>query len=225
MQVDSYSCYYWSSTTLTFGTFYAWVVDVKNGIGGNTSKSYSFYVWPLRAGQQNFPDTAYPANIWKTGQTTSYYPGDDGDLEKGVAWPYPRFIDRGDGTVTDKLTGLMWTKDASLPGSSYTNWQEALDYVSGMNAGIYPNFGYKDWRIPNRKEFNSLADFSQYGPILPSGHPFINVVHNYYWSSTSYAFWTDYAYIIDMVYGNMYAGGKSILLCDMWPVRSSQLGE
>ncbi|MCW9078616.1 MAG: hypothetical protein OQK74_05525, partial [Gammaproteobacteria bacterium] len=45
-----------------------------------------------------------PAPVAKTGQTSSWAPGDDGDLEKGVAWPSPRFTDNLDGTVTDNLT-------------------------------------------------------------------------------------------------------------------------
>ena len=43
-----------------------------------------------------------------TGQTDSVAAGDDGDLQKGVPWPDPRFTDNGDGTVTDHLTGLIW---------------------------------------------------------------------------------------------------------------------
>jgi hypothetical protein len=67
----------------------------------------------------------------KTGQTTSYAPGDDGDLEKGVTWPDPRFIASSD-CVTDNLTGLMWAKNANLPSGTKT-WQQALDYV---NSGV-----------------------------------------------------------------------------------------
>ncbi|MCX6791855.1 MAG: DUF1566 domain-containing protein, partial [Candidatus Gottesmanbacteria bacterium] len=112
----------------------------------------------------------YPAQIWKTGQTTSYKTGDDGDLERGVAWPSPRFTDHGN-TVTDNLTGLMWIRNANLPGV-YKTWQQALDYVKGMNAGTYDeNFGYTDWRLPNRKELHSLTDYSRYNPAIPSGHP------------------------------------------------------
>jgi hypothetical protein len=37
-----------------------------------------------------------PAPVEKTGQTTSYATGDDGDLEKGVTWPPTRFTDNGD---------------------------------------------------------------------------------------------------------------------------------
>ncbi len=46
---------------------------------------------------------AQAAPVAQTGQTTSYATGDDGDLEKGVASPSPRFTDNGDGTVTDFL--------------------------------------------------------------------------------------------------------------------------
>ena len=54
----------------------------------------------------------------KTGQTTSFYSGDDGELQRGVIWPSPRFMDWGDGTVTDNLTGLMWLKDCECLGVS-----------------------------------------------------------------------------------------------------------
>ena len=52
---------------------------------------------------------AFPA----TGQTTSHYPGDDGDVEAGGTLSY---TDNGDGTVTDNNTGLMWEKKTALDG-------------------------------------------------------------------------------------------------------------
>lgn len=52
----------------------------------------------------------------QSGQTVSYASGDDGNLQKGVAWPTPRFIDIGDGTMADTLTGLIWAKDVSISG-------------------------------------------------------------------------------------------------------------
>jgi len=57
------------------------------------------------------------APVEKTGQTTYYEPGDDGDLKKGVVWPNPRFTDNEDGTVTDNLTGLIWLKNANCFGA------------------------------------------------------------------------------------------------------------
>jgi hypothetical protein len=67
-----------------------------------------------------------PAPVPKSGQTTSYATGDDGDLERGVEKPplKDRFTDNGDGTVTDNLTGLIWLKNADCFGSR--TWHEAL---------------------------------------------------------------------------------------------------
>jgi len=55
----------------------------------------------------------------KTGQTTSYVDYDDGYYEKGSPIS-PRFVDNGDGTITDRVTNLMWVKQPELiiPGAS-----------------------------------------------------------------------------------------------------------
>ncbi|MBF0342743.1 MAG: DUF1566 domain-containing protein [Nitrospirae bacterium] len=163
---------------------------------------------------------AATVSLPKTGQTTTYATGDDGALQKGVAWPNPRFTDNSDGTVTDNLTGLVWTKDANLPGT-YKTWQEALDYVASMNSGA-GTYGYTDWRLPNRKELFSLVDRAMYNPSLPSGHPFTNVQSIYYWSSTTYASNTSNAWVVRMDDGYVYANDKS-LSPSVWPVRSGQV--
>src|SRR5215831_10404550 len=61
------------------------------------------------------PVSATRAPVPRTGQTTSYAAGDDGALQKGVAWPTPRFTDNNNGTITDNLTGLIWLKNANCP--------------------------------------------------------------------------------------------------------------
>ena len=103
---------------------------------------------------------AYPAEVPRTGQTTCYNAsgtvidcedtGQDGALQAGAVWPDPRFSDRGDGTISDNLTGLVWAQNANLP-NGFMTWQGALDYVAGMNAGTYPNLGYTDWRLAQYK--------------------------------------------------------------------------
>ena len=67
-----------------------------------------FYVIPTT--KQNY------APVARTGQTESNRTHDDGDLERGVASPSPRFSDNGNGTVTDNLTGLIWLKNANCDG-------------------------------------------------------------------------------------------------------------
>ena len=101
------------------------------------------------------------APVAKTGQTNSYGSGDDGDLQKGVDWPDPRFIDNLDGTVTDHLTGLVWLKDASR--FSNRGWNPALNACNNLaEDGVDLTDGSVagDWRLPNSKELRRLIDFS-----------------------------------------------------------------
>jgi len=77
----------------------------------------------------------------RTGQTTSYATGDDGDVQAGNPRA-TRFVDNGNGTVTDRATGLQWVKQPELiiPGetgiddtnqiqSAEGNWADATPYV------------------------------------------------------------------------------------------------
>ena len=74
--------------------------------------------------------------------------GQDGEYNASILWPAPRF-EAGDNTVTDFLTGLMWTKNASL-GEFPLSWPEALGDVAQMNT--LRTFLYNDWRLPERHE-------------------------------------------------------------------------
>jgi hypothetical protein len=169
----------------------------------------------------------YPIGIERTGQTTSYATGDDGDLQEGIIWPDPRFTDNGDGTVTDNLTGLIWLKDAYRFGAR--TWTQAIsdcnaladdgeDLTDGSSAG--------DWRLPNVKELQSLNDFSNCNPALPSGHPFINVQDtndpkSYYWSSTADAFDpANTAQRVNMGNCRTYSDGHTSTN-PVWPVRDA----
>jgi len=78
---------------------------------------------------------------------------------------------------------------------------------------------HTDWRLPNVKELQSLIDFGNYNPALPTGHPFSNVQSSYYWSSSTGADDTFYAWGVDMGYGGVYYGTKTIDFY-VWPVRS-----
>jgi hypothetical protein len=193
---------YWTSTTDpdTITTF-AYVVVFGDGsvsrLGNKATAPAITSVWPVR-------DTTdgSTTELWQTGQTTSYVTDDDGDLQMGVAWPDPRFTDNGDGTITDNLTGLVWLQDGDAFG--VPNWYQALTIVDQFNTD--PNdfdctnytASYTDWRLPNRKEYFSLADFSQCGPALPVGHPFINISTTAtYWSSTTFAGDRQYAWHYD----------------------------
>ena len=74
---------------------------------GETLRASGGTVRLPRTGQTTCYDTAgLPIDCFGTGQ--------DGMYQAGTAWPLVRFIDNGDETVTDTLTGLMWVRDGNL---------------------------------------------------------------------------------------------------------------
>ncbi|GLH73805.1 hypothetical protein GETHLI_23070 [Geothrix limicola] len=128
-----------------------------------------------------------PVRLARTGQVASYAAGDDGDLHQGAAWPVARFTDNQDGTVTDRLTGLIWLKNAGTfsPTTFPLALAEVGQLASGTN-GLTDGSKAGDWRLPNLCELESLVDVSTSNPALPAGNPFTNVSNGIYWSSTGY---------------------------------------
>jgi hypothetical protein len=160
-----------------------------------------------------------PAPVPKTGQTTSYRARDDGALEKGVAWPYPRFSDHGNGTVTDLLTGLTWLLEANCFGArSWINALNDANTLASGSCGLADGSAAGDWRLPNVRELHSLVNYGANSPSLPYGHPFLNVQADNYWTSTSYVgLLTNWAWRVGMVYGNIGTSPKSNAMY-VWPV-------
>jgi hypothetical protein len=168
-------------------------------------------------------------NLPQTGQAKCYNAsgteipcfgtGQDGEFQVGVDWPDPRFTVSGD-CVTDNLTGLMWAKNGNLPNGTRT-WQGALDFVASMNAGS-GLCGYKDWRLPNVNELESLINSGEANPgNWLNSQGFSNVQSIFYWSSTSDAYYTACAWVVRMWDGSVYFHSKSGYYY-VWPVRSGQ---
>jgi len=61
----------------------------------------------------------------------------------------------GDEVVTDSATGFMWQKDFIVRGE----WKQALNYCENL---VYA--GYSDWRLPNKNELLSLANYKNSNP-------------------------------------------------------------
>jgi len=182
---------------------------------------------------------AQRARVPQTGQTQCWdasgnpslcdRTGQDGDIQAGIDWPTPRFTDNRNGTVTDKLTGLIWLKDAyCFPGDlSGLMWPDAL---TAANTLASPSCGLSDrsvagnWRLPNVKELQSLLDFGQTNPALPAGHPFTRVTINgvSYWSSTTIVPVPHYAAIVRMDIGLTEIDIKDATRHHVWPVRGGE---
>jgi len=72
---------------------------------------------------------------------------------RGATYGINDFVDRGDGTVLDRATGLMWAKADSGRGMT---WKDALAYVESFRLA-----GHDDWRLPNAKELQSIVDYTR----------------------------------------------------------------
>ena len=145
--------------------------------------------------------------------------GQDAEFGYGIPWPDPRFEIKGD-LVEDRLTALSWTRKANF-AQLPLSWQAALDFVKQMN--VQQQYGFNDWRLPDRRELRSLLSFQSCRPALPTGHPFKEVFQGWYWTSTTAAINPAYAWYVHMEGARMFYGGKdqSYLL---WPVRAEGNG-
>ena len=66
-----------------------------------------------------------------------------------------RFIDNGDGSVSDRKTKLDWMKDDSyIIYQRFLIFSIAKKFVDKMNDEAFA--GHSDWRIPSKEEAHSL---------------------------------------------------------------------
>ena len=137
-----------------------------------------------------------------------------------------RFVDNGDGTVTDKMTGLMWIKNGwRIDFLSAVTWHEAVEKCSNFREGAY-----SDWHLPTVEEWKSLVDRSFSYPALVEPNPFENIIsHMPYWSRTEYAYGekrfgnvsgTRDSYTV-MLYSGRFNHQKKTDLAFIFPVRST----
>ena len=126
-----------------------------------------------------------------------------------------RYTDHDDGTVTDKVTGLMWKQcsegqsgaDCSGGSATASTWQGALQQPANINTqGGFA--GHSDWRLPNIKELASLAEERCYSPAI-NGTLFPNTVSSYYWSASPYANNSASAWYVNFGYGDGYYGNRA----------------
>lgn len=90
--------------------------------------------------------------------------GQDGDVRAGGPL---RYVDNGDGTVTDVNTKLQWEKlsdDGSIHDKDDVfTWVTAFSgKIAELNADNFA--GHNDWRLPNARELASIANFQNFNP-------------------------------------------------------------
>jgi hypothetical protein len=82
--------------------------------------------------------------------------------------------------------------------TGYT-WQQALQQAQTVNQSGFA--GYKDWRVPNVNELNSIVEEQCYEPAVNLSI-FPNTPSSWYWSSSSLASYSSSAWSVHFGYGN-----------------------
>ncbi len=127
-----------------------------------------------------------------------------------------RYVDHGNGTVTDTGTGLMWMQcteglsgSACATGSAtaYRSFGDALSRAQAVNADrAGAGRGFGDWRVPNRNELASLVLRSCHAPAIQRtrfpGTPALSA-----WSSSAAR--AGFAWYVDFADGSVAPGGVS----------------
>ena len=130
-------------------------------------------------------------------------------LTAGAGWCWK--VDNG--TITDTATGLVWLKNADCFGKK--DWNSAMSSAQSLSSG---SCGLSDgskagqWRLPTKDELKA---------IFSKKNGFTNVQSGLYWSSTTIAYDTDSAWIVSMLYGDVYNDFKTYNYY-VWPVRAGQ---
>jgi hypothetical protein len=126
----------------------------------------------------------------------------------------PSYVDNGDGTVSDLVTGLMWQQD---PGAKMT-WDAAMAGADSSSLG-----GFTDWRLPTIKEQYSLIQFDGTDPSTCANNPecdpvpFIDAIFGFQYGDESagermidaqYATSSLYEGQLDLMFGVNFADGR-----------------
>ena len=170
---------YWCAETYQMQDCMGWGIFTGYGSATAISKQVKQYAIAVRAGYNN----------------------DFGNCNSS------RFVDNGDGTVTDKTTGLMWQQG----DNPRMNWFETLKYCQNLILA-----GYSDWRLPNIKELNTILNLNRndgwwyYKDFFPIDNLIPPLLH--YFSSS--LFNGDFVWVTNFNYGydGYYAGKMSPLL-------------
>jgi hypothetical protein len=161
------------------------------------------------------------AQLMKTGQTTSYRTGDDGDLERGRNVSFMVLAENNPfgntNRFTDELGGQTYTKNIVIDWSTYDsstvlgwrrdpinggNWNTAIDQSLLVSIPPFTT----GWRLPNIKEALNLINYGQVNGLNNS--PFFTLGSGIWTATTSPATITS-AYWIYNYYNTVTEMAKS----------------
>lgn len=153
------------------------------------------------------------ATLVKTGQTTSYRTGDDGDIEAGRATNFTTLAENNPFGNTNRFTSELgtqtYTNNIVIDWSTYNGstvlgisraaiatgntWNQAVDKSLAFSVGTFTS----GWRLPNMREILNLLNFANDQNNLLNYSPFnFSSSGRVYWSSTTVLNATTQAYVL-----------------------------
>lgn len=152
------------------------------------------------------------AKLMKTGQTTSYRTGDDGDIEAGRNTSFTVLAENNPfgntNRFTDELGTQTYTKNIVIDWSTYDGstvlgfrrtvtttqtWNQSIDGALLVSIAPFTT----GWRLPNVRELVNLANFQSV--YLLSYTPF-SITTLFLWTSTTVSSATSAYAIQDAIY-------------------------
>jgi len=194
---------YWTSTSYyggngPAGSPYAWTIRLSDGryindTVNNVKTTSTNEVWAVKG------TGGGSVNLQSTGFYVVYSSGDDGSVQAGVPPTFPRWLDNGNGTIIDTVTGLYWLKMADCINDTWSNAVAKVNLLASGQCGLTDGSVAGSWRMPNRNEMQSLSDRMQanHADFFNNTFTSLNgtifqapiftdfVVGQYYWTSTT----------------------------------------
>ena len=154
-----------------------------------------------------------------------------------------RYVNCGNGTVTDTVTRLIWLQAADCLGWAF--WAEANQAAADLkdgDCGLTDGSSPGDWRLATRAEWEATVDRATgvidckdaFGPSLTNdagtdclfsgdGTSFVGVASDLYWSGTTFGFSPSISFAISLVDGNARnTFAKGAITLRVWPVRGGE---
>ena len=157
------------------GTTVNYYISAMDGMGNATSNpagapGSGTYSYTVEASISSTTVVGSMLALPDTGQTTNYTGtfGEDSDYSIHP----PAYVNNGDGTISDLITGLMWQQ---TDGGEMT-WDSATNYPSTLALG-----GHGDWRLPTAHELYSIVCHGALNPALNTRF-FTVTAAEYWWS-------------------------------------------
>ncbi|MBO4696403.1 MAG: DUF1566 domain-containing protein, partial [Lachnospiraceae bacterium] len=118
----------------------------------------------------------------------------------GATGEYTVVNSNGDEIVSDSSTNLLWQKGFA----NAKTIEQAFEYCENLNYA-----GYDDWRLPNRNEMMSLADYDSNSMSLTAFPDFATGINDGYYSAQGLQmFWTS-------TFAPTYGGAEGFFLFEM----------